>query len=121
MKVGVQTHRCNTSQRESLVVPIVFSAFTSSTTVRGPFGIASSLKRTPPPQKAYIIGTAVGFEPISLVLETSILPIELSPHILAEGRVVETHSAHHGTSRFQDGVGAPVRFTFHNYSTTAND
>ena len=32
---------------------------------------------------------------------------------MAEGRVFETHSAHHGTHRFQDELGAPVPFTLH--------
>ena len=37
--------------------------------------------KVPRPKTSLCIGTAVGFEPISSVLETDILPIELSPHM----------------------------------------
>ena len=79
------TRSSRISLAEYLAVRISFSAFTSSTAVSGPFGIALSLKCSQPPQKDCIIMAGPrGFEPKSSVLETDILPVELWAYIMSD-------------------------------------
>ncbi len=64
---------------EYLAVRIFFSAFTSSTAVSGPFGIASSLKCFCRLRKIILMAGRQGFEPWPSGLEPRMLPLHQRP------------------------------------------